>query len=186
MLNRPGELGRIGAVAAAAHERLDGSGYHRGLSASDLSVGCRILAAADCYRTSREERPHRPPRDAASAAAFVRREAGRGRLDAEAVEAVLVAAGQAPRRRLVGPAGLTRREVEVLALVARGRTNRQIARELGIAPKTVGRHVEHIYAKAPWARARRRPCSPWSTGSCDRHRKMGHPPHDASGGAHHA
>jgi len=148
MLNRPGELGRIGAVAAAAHERLDGSGYHRGLSASDLSVGCRILAAADCYRTSREERPHRPPRDAASAAAFVRREAGRGRLDAEAVEAVLVAAGQAPRRRLVGPAGLTRREVEVLALVARGRTNRQIARELGIAPKTVGRHVEHIYAKA--------------------------------------
>lgn len=64
------------------------------------------------------------------------------------MEAVLVAAGQAPRRRLVGPAGLTRREVEVLARVARGRTNRQIARELGIAPKTVGRHVEHIYAKA--------------------------------------
>lgn len=148
MLDGPGALGRIGAVAATAHERLDGSGYHRGLPASGLSMASRILAAADRYRTGREERPHRPPRDAASAAALVRRDARDGRLDAEAVEAVLAAAGQTPRRRHVGPAGLTRREVEVLALVARGRTNRQIARDLGVAPKTVGGHIEHIYAKA--------------------------------------
>ena len=46
------------------------------------------------------------------------------------------------------PAGLTDREVEVLGLIARGHANKQVADALGISPKTVGRHVEHIYAKA--------------------------------------
>ena len=46
------------------------------------------------------------------------------------------------------PAGLTEREVDVLRLIARGRTNKEAGRELGISPKTVGAHVEHIYAKA--------------------------------------
>ena len=45
------------------------------------------------------------------------------------------------------PAGLTVREVEVLALVARGLANREIARRLGVTPKTVSNHVEHIYTK---------------------------------------
>jgi DNA-binding NarL/FixJ family response regulator len=49
---------------------------------------------------------------------------------------------QAERR-----AGLTPREAEILRLLARGLLNKQIARLLGIAPKTVGNHVEHIYAK---------------------------------------
>jgi DNA-binding NarL/FixJ family response regulator len=35
----------------------------------------------------------------------------------------------------------------VLVLVARGAPNRRIARELGITPKTVGNHIEHVYAK---------------------------------------
>jgi ATP/maltotriose-dependent transcriptional regulator MalT len=43
--------------------------------------------------------------------------------------------------------GLTRREVEVLALVAAGRSNRQIAQALFISPKTVGVHVSNILAK---------------------------------------
>jgi DNA-binding CsgD family transcriptional regulator len=46
------------------------------------------------------------------------------------------------------PAGLTEREVDVLSLIARGRSNREVAAVLGISPKTVGHHVEHIYAKA--------------------------------------
>ena len=64
-----------------------------------------------------------------------------------AVEAVLGAAGHRVRRRREGPAGLTAREVEVLRLLARGLSNREIAQRLTIAPKTVGNHVEHIYAK---------------------------------------
>ena len=70
-----------------------------------------------------------------------------GRLDAEAVEAVLGAAGHRVSRRREGPAGLTSREVEVLRLLARGLSNKQIAERLVISPKTAGNHVEHIYAK---------------------------------------
>jgi len=44
-------------------------------------------------------------------------------------------------------AGLTAREVEVLILLARGASNKQIAADLVITPKTAGNHVEHIYAK---------------------------------------
>jgi DNA-binding NarL/FixJ family response regulator len=43
--------------------------------------------------------------------------------------------------------GLTRREVEVLALVAEGRTNRQIGQALFITPKTASVHVSRILAK---------------------------------------
>jgi DNA-binding NarL/FixJ family response regulator len=50
-------------------------------------------------------------------------------------------------RRHGGPAGLTAREVEVLRLLARGLSNKQIAERLVISPKTVGNHVEHIYTK---------------------------------------
>jgi DNA-binding NarL/FixJ family response regulator len=52
--------------------------------------------------------------------------------------------------RLAGsprPGGLSRREREVLALVAAGRTNRSIAAELFISEKTVARHVSNIFAK---------------------------------------
>jgi DNA-binding NarL/FixJ family response regulator len=51
-------------------------------------------------------------------------------------------------RRAAWPAGLTDREVEVLRLIARGRTNREVASALRLSVKTVGRHVENVYAKA--------------------------------------
>ena len=70
-----------------------------------------------------------------------------GRLDAEAVAAVLRAAGHRVPRRREGPAGLTAREVEVLRLLARGLSNKEIAERLVISPKTAGNHIEHIYAK---------------------------------------
>ena len=70
-----------------------------------------------------------------------------GRLDAEAVEAVLGAAGHRVLRRREGPAGLTPREVEVLRLLAQGLSNKEMAQRLVIAPKTIANHVEHIYAK---------------------------------------
>jgi len=45
------------------------------------------------------------------------------------------------------PAGLSRREIEVLRLVAAGQSNRQIAQELALSEKTVARHLTHIYTK---------------------------------------
>jgi DNA-binding CsgD family transcriptional regulator len=95
----------------------------------------------------REPRPHRPARSADEAAAELRADVKTGRHDAEAVEALLGAAGHRVSRRHGGPAGLTQREVEVLRLVARGLPNKEIAERLVISPKTVGNHVEHIYAK---------------------------------------
>ena len=71
----------------------------------------------------------------------------KGRLDADAVEAVLAAAGHRVPRRRTGPAGLTQREIDVLELLARGLTNKEIAERLVISRKTVANHVEHIYAK---------------------------------------
>jgi HD-GYP domain-containing protein (c-di-GMP phosphodiesterase class II) len=116
MLQQSAALAPLGAVAVAHRERLDGSGYPHGLSGSAISRAARILGAADAYQAMREPRPYRPARPADVAANELRAEARSGRLDpeAEAVEAVLGAAGhQVPRRR-ESPAGLTAREVEVL------------------------------------------------------------------------
>jgi ATP/maltotriose-dependent transcriptional regulator MalT len=70
--------------------------------------------------------------------------ARRARLDLAPPAGAAAAAGvPAPAARL----GLTPREVEVLALVAAGRSNRQIAQALFISPKTAGVHVSNILAK---------------------------------------
>jgi len=140
-------LAPLGALAAQHHERLDGSGYPRGLKASALSRSARILAAGDVYAAMCEPRPHRAARSPAEAADELRADARDGRLDGEAVDAVLAAAGHEATRRVMRPAGLTSREVEILRLLARGLLNKEMARRLGITPKTVGNHVEHIYAK---------------------------------------
>lgn len=79
--------------------------------------------------------------------AELRAEVRVGRLDGAAVDAVLDAAGHRVPRRRTAVAGLTAREVEVLILLARGLSNKQIAARLVITPKTAGNHVEHIYAK---------------------------------------
>jgi DNA-binding CsgD family transcriptional regulator len=63
------------------------------------------------------------------------------------VDAVLAAAGGPRPRRPTGPAGLTPREVEVLVLIARGASTRQVAGALGVTTKTAGTHIERIYAK---------------------------------------
>jgi HD-GYP domain-containing protein (c-di-GMP phosphodiesterase class II) len=147
VLARPAALARIGAVAALAHERLDGSGYPRGLSGSAIPATARILAAADAYCAMTEPRPHRPALPPKRAIALLREDVRAGRLAADAVDAVLAATGARTPRRRTGPAGLTPREVEVLVLIARGASTRQVARALGIAAKTAGTHVERIYLK---------------------------------------
>ncbi|MGH9280456.1 MAG: HD domain-containing phosphohydrolase [Acidimicrobiales bacterium] len=146
LASSPG-LAAFGAVAVQHHERLDGSGYPRGLRGDAISPSGRVLGAADMYRTKVEPRPHRATADSAQAAEVLRSDVRAGRLDGDAVEAVLRAAGHRPRRRRDAVGGLTPRELEVLRLLARGHSNKQIAHELEITRKTVGNHVEHIYAK---------------------------------------
>jgi HD-GYP domain-containing protein (c-di-GMP phosphodiesterase class II) len=147
MLHQSAGLAPLGAIAVQHRERLDGSGYPRGLSGSAISRPARVLAAADAYQSMREPRPHRAPLAGPEAAALLRAQVRAGRLEGDAVEAVLHAAGHRVPRRRDGPDGLTAREVEVLRLLARGLSNKEIAARLVISPKTVGNHVEHIYAK---------------------------------------
>src|SRR5262249_17253731 len=67
-------LATLGTLAGQQNERLDGSGYPRGLAASALGPAARVLAAATVYRSLREPRPHRPERSVAEAEAEVREE----------------------------------------------------------------------------------------------------------------
>ncbi len=148
VLARAPVLARVAVSAGCHHERLDGSGYHRGVGAAQLPIEARLLAVADAYDAMTHARPYRPALDPARARSELRAEVDGGRLDQRAVNAVLEAAGAPPVRvSRAWPAGLSDREVEVLRLLARGKTNRQVAVELVIASKTVGRHVENIYAK---------------------------------------
>ena len=147
MLHQSEALAPLGAIAVQHRERLDGSGYPHGLVGPAISLPARILGAADAYQAMREPRPYRSPRSANEAAAELRADGRAGRLDPEAVEAVLGAAGHRMLRRREGPAGLTPREVEVLQLLARGLPNKAIAERLVITPKTVANHIEHIYLK---------------------------------------
>ncbi|MGH9277565.1 MAG: HD domain-containing phosphohydrolase [Acidimicrobiales bacterium] len=149
VLSRCGLLAPYAELAARHHERRDGSGYHRGLGGDQLGLAAGLLAAADAYHAMIEDRPHRPARSRAEAASMLLDEVDAGRLGRVEVDGVLAAAGEASRPPQVArPAGLTEREVDVLRLLARGYTNKQAATELGIAPKTVGHHIESIYAKA--------------------------------------
>lgn len=147
MLARVPALSKSRVIASRHHERLDGSGYPHGLTASSLSSSDRLLAAADSYHAMTEPRPYRTPFPDTVAARRLTEEVKAGRLDGDAVASILVAAGhRAPSARRQ-PSGLTAREVEVLGLLARGHTNKQIARLLAISPKTVSNHIEHVYSK---------------------------------------
>jgi HD-GYP domain-containing protein (c-di-GMP phosphodiesterase class II) len=147
MLARTPLLAQVGHCASLHHERLDGSGYPHGLRGNAISLPARILGAADVYNALRQPRPHRPAAAAADAERTMRDEVHAGRLDGEAVHAVLKAAGHRPRRRAGLPSGLTAREAEVLVRLGQGRSNPDIAAELHVSRKTVSTHVEHIYAK---------------------------------------
>jgi HD-GYP domain-containing protein (c-di-GMP phosphodiesterase class II)/DNA-binding CsgD family transcriptional regulator len=152
MLRRSPGLAVLNVVAAAHHEKCDGSGYHRRVPADAEDLGACVLAATEIYVGLTTERADRPPFSPQDAATELRRLESAGVLEPRATRAVLVAAGhgepQGPAgKRQQHPGGLTRREVDVLRLAARGLTTRQIADRLFISPKTADHHIQHIYGK---------------------------------------
>jgi HD-GYP domain-containing protein (c-di-GMP phosphodiesterase class II) len=146
ILSRSAFLAPLASTAGTHHERLDGSGYHRGLNGSSQPPAARLLAAADAYRSKIEPRAFREALDPLDAAERLVEKAKEGRLDADMVAAVIEAAGlEAPH--IERPAGLTEREVEVVTLLARGMQTKQIARSLDISAKTADRHIQNAYRK---------------------------------------
>ena len=141
-------LAPLGAIAVQHHERLDGSGYPRGLAGPAISTAGTDPRRGRCL--SRHDRATAAPPGARTGAGGGRSCAPRSRPGAwTATPSVPCsrAAGHRVGHRRAWPAGLTAREVEVLRLVARGLSNREIAEHLVITPKTAGNHVEHVYTK---------------------------------------
>ncbi len=148
VLARSAALEPAAVIAGMHHERLDGSGYHRGSSARELSLSARILAVADAYQAMTQDRAHRAALPAEAAAGRIYEDVEAGRLDGDAASAVVAAAGQRPTRtKPTRPAGLSEREIEVLRAVARGLTNREIGEAFAISPRTAEHHVQHVYDK---------------------------------------
>ena len=148
LMQRVPGLAGIGATIAEHHERLDGSGFHRGIRARDLSPASRLLAVVEAYQNLIENRPFRVTLTPRQAAMKLREAVTEGTLDGEAVACVLEAAGHGSRgKKIPLVAGLTAREVDVLVQVARGGTTKEIGRALGLSPKTIDNHIQSIYAK---------------------------------------
>jgi HD-GYP domain-containing protein (c-di-GMP phosphodiesterase class II) len=147
VLERVGVLEPVRRIAVNHHEHIDGSGYPRGLAAAQLSAGDRILAAAVAYESALEPRPYRAARTPQEAQQRLRRRVASGAVDAAAADAVLASAGHVLTRRQRRGDGLTPRQVEILLLVARGASNREIAEQLVLSEKTVRNQVERTYAK---------------------------------------
>ena len=152
MLRRSPALAELISVAAAHHEKFDGTGYHKGLRADGVGDGAGTLAAADIYVGLTTDRADRPAFSEKHAATEVRRLVSDGVLLGRTAEAVLAAAGHSEQRPATSrqsryPGGLSAREVEVLALAARGLTTKEIAERLYISPKTADHHIQHVYTK---------------------------------------
>jgi HD-GYP domain-containing protein (c-di-GMP phosphodiesterase class II) len=147
ILSRCAPLAECAPLAGMHHERLDGSGYHRGARTAAIPMAARVVAAADIFQAATQERAHRPGLSPDAAASELSAEAAAGRIDADAARAVIEAAGERPAVRVTRPAGLTDRQVEVLRLVARGLSNPEIARELVVSRRTAEHHVQDIYAR---------------------------------------
>jgi HD-GYP domain-containing protein (c-di-GMP phosphodiesterase class II) len=147
ILRRVPGLEDAARLAGNHHEHVDGSGYPQGLPGSALTMPDRLLAAAVSYQSAVEPRPYRDPLEPAAAAQRLQERVRAGALDPVAADVVLHAAGHGPRRSNSRPDGLTAREVEVLCLVARGASNKQIAEQLVISEKTARNHIERAYMK---------------------------------------
>jgi HD-GYP domain-containing protein (c-di-GMP phosphodiesterase class II) len=146
VMSRSPYLADLSGMASCHHEHLDGSGYHKGLTAKTMSHGSRLIAAADTMHSLTEPRAYRAPIQPKDAAQIVVTKANSGLLDPVMVRAVVEASGE-PRPQVEHPAGLTEREIEVVGLLARGLQTKQIARHFDVSPKTVDTHIQAAYRK---------------------------------------
>jgi putative nucleotidyltransferase with HDIG domain len=94
ILERAPCFAALADLAANHHEKLDGSGYPRGLKAKDLDLPMRVLAVADIYEALTADRPYRAPLPAQEALAIIDRDVPE-KLDAEARWALGVYVGEA-------------------------------------------------------------------------------------------
>lgn len=150
ILSRTPVIQGASGLASQAFERLDGSGCHRGLAAAQLEPAARLLQSGVVLVALLSERPWRPALSAAQAKRIVEELVAAGRLEARAVSFLLASIGQRSRVRSQAAQHdqpLTDRERGVLTLLARGHSNKAIARTLEISPSTAGTHVENIYRK---------------------------------------
>ena len=107
----------------------------------------QLLGAADAFAALVADRPYRACRSPDEAATVLRDEAAAGRFDRDVVECVVAVATGAARPATPLGGTLTEREEQVLRLVTQGSATRQIARTMGISPKTADTHIQQIYAK---------------------------------------
>ena len=105
-------LAPLGAIAVQHRERLDGSGYPRGIGGSSISLAARILGAADLYHAIREPRPHRPARSADERQSSSNARQTPATSTARWCRACSLPPAT-PSRRRKGPADLTEREVDL-------------------------------------------------------------------------
>jgi HD-GYP domain-containing protein (c-di-GMP phosphodiesterase class II) len=149
ILSRVPALASVATLAGMHHERLNGTGYYRGLSGDDLPLSACILALADDFQDRLKADPNQLNLDPKDVLKAMQTDVGT-LFSPECFAALAEELGVAvskPQHRREWPGGLTDREVEVLRQVVKGDTNRQIAQELVISERTVAHHLEHIYDK---------------------------------------
>ena len=145
ILSRSPALATLVHAATNHHERVGGSGYHRGSMGAALSSAARLVAAADASTAMTEPRPHRRAFDPAEAADALGREvraAGWTRTSAAVVQASGMPAPGSTGR----PASLDRRR-KSWGSSPGGCRPKQVARVLGISAKTADRHIQNAYGK---------------------------------------
>lgn len=144
-----GTLAQAAELASYAYERLDGSGYFRGVGGQALSLDARVLSASVAFVALGQKRPWRDALSASEVQQRLESEASEGRFDSAVVAALVEARDAAPRvsRPRQPTVRLSARETEVLRSIGRGASNKEAARELDLSPSTVRTHIESVFRK---------------------------------------
>lgn len=147
------QIGRLTAaadIASHAFERLDGSGYLRGLSAPALPIESRILAVCAAWVALRAERPWRHALSREEAWGILAANGAGAKFDAQVLAALHRNDGHSAAHRkasATSSALLTSRELEVLRRISLGDSNKEAAKRLDISPSTVRTHLESVFRK---------------------------------------